>query len=238
MASNLGTQAINVRAIAPGSVKVCGIRAVEHALAAADAGADLIGMIFAPARRQVTVEVARLIANALHAAHPGVRLVGVFVDATPAEINLAAEAAGLDLVQLNGDETPEVVARIDRGVIKAFRPRPGEAAAALAGRIGSFLAAPKPPIAVLIDGYDPHAHGGTGVRADWHLVAQLSDRLGQSVGLAGGLTPANVGAAIGQVRPLFVDTSSGVERDGIKDVQRISDYVTAARVGFHDGVSD
>ena len=218
--------------IATGSVKVCGVRTIEHALIAADAGAELIGMIFAPARRQVSIETARQIADAVHTAAPGVRIVGVFVDATADEINAAASAGGLDFVQLNGDEPADVLAKLHVGAIKALRPVPGEDAAALANRIQEYLTASVPPVMVLIDGYDAKADGGTGVRADWGLVAELPARLRAPVGLAGGLTPANVAEAIATVGPLMVDTSSGVEIDGIKDETLIRAFVARADAGY------
>lgn len=232
MASSRATGDTVLPGVAPASVKICGIRTVDHALVAVAAGAELIGMIFAPARRQVSIQTARAITDAVHAARPEVRLVGVFVDAPTREVNQTAMAAGLDLVQLNGDETPADVADIDVGVIKAIRPVPGEDAERLAERIGRFQAAPVAPVAVLIDGYDPHAHGGTGVRADWDLVADVADRIGQPVGLAGGLTPVNLGRAIATARPLFVDTSSGVERAGVKDAALIRTFVETADGSF------
>ena len=218
--------------IQPGSVKIDGFRTVEHALLAAGAGAEMIGVIFAPARRQVTIQVARQISDAVRAAASGVLVVGVFVNASADEINASARAARLDLVQLHGDESPELLANLDLPAIKAFRALPGEGASAFATRISPYLSGPVPPVAVLIDGYDPMAHGGTGVRADWAVVRGVSDRLDLPVGLAGGLTPANVGGAIRTVRPLMVDISSGVEVDGVKDETLIRQFIAAADAGY------
>lgn len=220
--------------IVPGSVKIDGFRTVGHALMAAEAGAELIGMILAPARRQVTIETTRRITAAVHAAVPGVRLVGVFVDASVDDMNAAVRAAGLDLVQLHGDEPPGTLSKLDVGAIKAFRAMPGEDAATLASRIDAYLSAPVAPVAVLIDGYDSGAHGGTGVRADWTLVTELSGSLGFRVGLAGGLTPGNVHEAIMTVGPLMVDVSSGVEVDGIKDEALIRRFVEQADIAFSE----
>lgn len=222
--------------IAAASVKIDGIRTVEQALVAVEAGAELIGMIFAAARRQVTVDTARLISDAIRAASPEVRVVGVFVDAPAEAINEIARSAGLDLIQLHGDEPPELLAGLDLRVIKAFRALPDEGAGALTDRIRPYLNAVVPPVAVLIDGYHPEEHGGTGIRADWDIVREVSDRLGLAIGLAGGLTPDNVEAAIGQVRPAFVDVSSGVERDGIKDEALIRSFVQQADRAFQTGI--
>lgn len=236
MASRSPDAATRSVPIAAASVKICGVQTVEHALAAADAGAQLIGMIFAPAHRRVSFETARAISDTVHATRPGVRLVGVFVDASPADVNAAAEAAGLDLVQLHGGETPAEIGSIDRGVIKVFRPVPAEDVDHLTERIEAYLTAAVPPIAVLIDGFDPHADGGTGARADWALVGTVSERLTRHVGLAGGLAPDNVEAAIGQVRPGFVDVSSGVERDGVKDEALIRSFVEQADRAFRTSI--
>ena len=228
MASNSSSVTRINATIHPGSVKICGTRSVEHALVAVDAGAELIGMIFAPARRQVAIEKARRISDAVHATSSEVRVVGVFVNASANEINQACRGAGLDLVQLNGEEPPELLADLDLPAIKAFRPLPGEGTGDLAGRIRTYLAAAVPPAMVLIDGYDPKAHGGSGARADWDVVRAVSNALGIAIGLAGGLTPENVGGAIRKIEPLAVDTSSGVEIDGVKDADMIRAFIEEA----------
>ncbi len=232
MASNSSSVTRIDATIHPGSVKICGTRTVEHALVAVDAGAELIGMIFAPARRQVAIEMARRISDAVHATSSEVRVVGVFVDAPADEINASARDAGLDLVQLHGDEPRELIADLEFPAIKVFRPPPGERAGDLTNRIRPYLAAAVPPVAILIDGYDPKAHGGTGARADWDIVRAVSDELGNVVGLAGGLTPGNVGGAIQTVTPLLVDTSSGVEIDGVKDASLIRAFIAGADRAF------
>ena len=92
-------------------IKIDGLREPEHAAAAVGAGADLIGFIFAPARRQVTAEAARVCIAAARAEHPTrpVLAVGVFVNATAAEISAVARGSGIDVVQLHGDEAPELL---------------------------------------------------------------------------------------------------------------------------------
>lgn len=221
--------------IAEGTVKICGVRDARHATVAAEAGAGLVGMIFASARRQVTPEVGRAIADAAHAAGAGA--VGVFVDADPGLITRVVMAAGLDYVQLSGDEPPALLGELPVPAIKAFRARPGEYAVNVAARIEPYLAAAVPPAAVLLDGYDPVAHGGTGARADWALVQRVAAAIEGPVGLAGGLTPVNVHEAIATTTPLFVDVSSGVEVDGEKDDDLIRRFVRAAKAAFRDEVT-
>ena len=213
--------------------KICGIRDPIHARLAVDHGAALVGMIFAPTRRQVTRDMGRAISNAVHEQSATVRTIGVFVDADPTAVHQTAIDADLDLVQLHGDEPPDDLALVGRPAIKAFRPHPDETADHLKQRIETYLAAPVPPVAILIDGYHPGAHGGTGTRADWQMAAAIARWSPIPVLLAGGLTPDNVAEAIATVGPAMVDTSSGVERDGIKDVDLIEVFLARA----HDALT-
>lgn len=212
-------------------VKVCGLREPGHAVAAATAGGDLIGFIFAPARRQVTPEQARACIAAARDAAPGpIVAVGVFVDETAERIAEAVNAAGLDAVQLSGEEPPGFADALPVPVLKAFRPKPGDAEDDLASAIALHLGPDGGAVAALVDGYQPGAAGGAGVATDWDLAARLARRAPML--LAGGLDPENVAGAIRQVRPIGVDVSSGVEIGGIKDVGRIAAFVAAAKVGF------
>jgi phosphoribosylanthranilate isomerase len=215
-----------------GAVKICGLREPEHALAAVDAGADLLGFIFAPARRQVTAEAAAACVRAARAAANVRRIlaVGVFVNASAEEITEAAEIAGLDVLQLHGEEDPALLARLPRPVIKGLRPRPGDGFGLLHSLVTMYDRTEHPPIAYLVDGYHPGHHGGEGVRADWPLVAELARR--RPVVLAGGLDAGNVAEAIWRVMPQAVDVSSGVETDGRKDVAKIREFVARAKEGF------
>ena len=213
-------------------VKICGLREPVHAQAAAAAGADLLGFVFAPARRQVTPDAARacIVAARSEASSRRVLTVGVFVDASAEEMNAAAEEAGLDLLQLHGDEPPELPAQLTRPVLKALRPPPGSRPVEVERAMERYRSIANTPIAFLIDGYAAKAAGGTGVRADWDLAASLAgDR---PVVLAGGLDPGNIADAIAAVRPLAVDVSSGVETDGTKDAAKIAAFVAAAKRAF------
>jgi phosphoribosylanthranilate isomerase len=210
-------------------VKIDGLRQTKHAVAAATAGADLIGFIFAPARRQVTAEVAaEAIAAAREAAGSRpVATVGVFVDASATEINAVVREAGLNLVQLHGDEPPALLPEIVCPVIKAVRPRSGTSAAQVAELFESYAAMANAPVLFVVDGHAPGVAGGAGVRADWALALRLA--AAWPVMLAGGLDPGNVSEAIRSVRPAGVDVSSGVETAGVKDPTKIAAFVVAAR---------
>ncbi|MDR5708747.1 MAG: phosphoribosylanthranilate isomerase [Armatimonadota bacterium] len=198
-------------------VKICGIRTVEEARAAAEAGADAVGFVFWPrSRRYVEPEMAARIAQALP---PFLVRVGVFVNEPPERVEEIAACVGLDAVQLHGDEPPEVCARLRRRVIKAIRIRDGRSLEA---------AADYPVSALLLDTYVPETYGGTGRTFDWSLVEAVR-HLDRPLLLSGGLNPENVAEAIRRVRPYGVDASSGVETDGRKDPEKICAFVAAVR---------
>lgn len=217
---------------ATGLVKICGLREPVHARAAAAAGANLLGFVFAPARRRITAETARACIAAARDAAPERRIaaVGVFVDASAAEMNATAQTAGLDLLQLHGDEAPALLARLHRPVVKAIRPPHGTPVHDALDLIRPYQGVANAPVAYLLDGHSPGAAGGTGVRADWHLAAELAGHF--PLVLAGGLDPTNVADAIAIAAPIAVDVSSGVETDGIKDATKIAAFVDAARQAF------
>jgi phosphoribosylanthranilate isomerase len=224
-------------------IKICGIQTVEHALAAATAGADWIGLVLAPSRRQVSADQAVAITAALREHEQGqrVKVVGLFVNEQPAQINAMIERCVLDYVQLSGTETSEDAAAISRPVIKALRldASPEEEAwlrlaqtASQCQRAVERQAAAQADdtqfaIRLLVDAHVPGQFGGTGVRADWRRAAVLAQQ--QPLILAGGLTPGNVAEAITQARPWGVDVSSGVETGGIKDSAKIDAFVQAVR---------
>ncbi|WP_252179538.1 phosphoribosylanthranilate isomerase [Endozoicomonas sp. 4G] len=198
-------------------IKVCGVTSVEEALAAVNAGADALGLVFYQhSRRFVSVSRAREIATATP---PFITLVGLFVDAEEAVIRNVLNQVPLDLLQFHGNETDQECGRWRRRYIKALRVRPGmsveESAAAYPGACG-----------LLLDSYRKGVPGGTGEAFDWQLIP---DHLDKPVILAGGLNPDNVSHAIEQVAPFAVDVSSGVENDWGKDPEKMKAFVEAVR---------
>ena len=196
-------------------VKICGLTRVEDALAAERAGADAVGLVFAPrSKRRVGLERAAAVSRALG---PFIARVGVFVDAPLAEVERAVEAAGLTAVQLHGQESAEYAARL-RGrvaVLRAVAFAPGLTPAALAGY---------PADAFLLDAAVP----GSGTTFAWREASAWRGH--PRLVLAGGLTPANVGAAVAALAPYAVDVASGVESaPGVKDAEAIARFVAAAR---------
>lgn len=200
-------------------IKICGITTYEHAEAAAAAGADAVGFVFAPSKRRIEPELARDIGGRLPAR---LARVGVVL-AQPADALCAlAKAAGVTHVQVHGPYDDQIRRSLTENgfdVIWAQQVRDASSLRALAA-IKTDL--------VLLDTYDPARLGGTGRVFDWRLAAQAA--AARPVILAGGLRPDNVAAAIRQVGPYGVDVSSGVETlPGVKDPKKIKAFVDAAR---------
>lgn len=199
-------------------IKICGITSVADGLVAVRAGAHAIGLVFyAKSPRAVTLGQAREIAAALG---PFVTLVGLFVDAAPEFVYEAAAAAGLQLLQFHGDESPEYCEQFQRPYMKAIRMRP---------ELDVLAAINEYPSAsgILLDAYRAGVPGGTGETFDWQRVPVQSPR---PLVLAGGLTPANVAAAIQATNVYGVDVSGGVESaPGKKDKEKIDQFIHNAR---------
>ncbi len=201
-------------------IKICGIRTLPDALAAAEAGADMLGFNFyAKSPRFIDVKSCKAICSALRPVAPSILLVGVFVNATAEQIGHTLMDCGLDLAQLSGDESPPLCQALSGRAFKAFHGIPG------AG-MESFLRQGAP--ALLLDAAVPGAYGGTGAQADWDAAAELARAY--PLLLAGGLRPDNVARAVEQVQPWGVDVASGVEAaPGVKDAGRMRAFVQAAR---------
>ncbi len=209
-------------------IKICGIREEKHALAAARAGADFIGLVFAPSPRQLNLEQARRIAKAVKQSGYQVEVVGVFVNLHPATVNAIADNCHLDRVQLSGDEPWEYCSEVARPVIKAVRVKRGQSAS----EICAYLAEGAKTLSsekyiFLLDSQVRGKYGGTGTSPDWNLAKQVAGEF--PVILAGGLTPENVTQALQKVVPWGVDVSSGVEVGGVKHVTRVKAFIEAVR---------
>jgi phosphoribosylanthranilate isomerase len=213
-------------------VKICGIMQPEHALMAAEHGADMVGLVFAESRRRVSTETALLIAQAVATLHKPPLLVGVFVNEPLERVLAIARGVGLGAIQLSGDEPPEYVAECTQHypVIKAVRCPPGNApeeAVRTLEAYGQLAPGGSERLHFLVDAFRPGEYGGTGRLADWSLASALASRY--DIVLAGGLDPSNVAGAISAVSPWGVDVSSGVESDGVKDPRLIAEFLAAAR---------
>lgn len=199
-------------------VKICGITNEADALAAAEAGADALGLMFyEKSPRHVAMKAAAAISRALP---PFVIKVGVFVNAPEDLVLQAIAECGLNILQFHGDETPEYCGQFPVMTIKAFRIRNAESLKALPDY---------PTDAWLLDACVADKLGGTGERFNWDLAVE-AQKLGKPIFLAGGLTPENVAEAVRRVRPYAVDVSSGVEASpGKKDLQKMKAFVRAAK---------
>ena len=200
------------------TVKICGITSEADALAAAEAGADAIGlMVYEGSPRHVTLEQAKAISAALP---PHVMRVGVFVNAEEALVHQALTECMLNILQFHGDETPEECSRYPVMTLKAFRVQGEETLAELE----AF-----PSAGYLLDAYVKDALGGTGATFNWDLAVRAQE-FGKPIFLAGGLTPGNVAEAVRKVQPFGVDVSSGVESEpGRKDAEQMRSFVAAAK---------
>ena len=201
-------------------VKICGITNSADALAAIDAGANLLGFNFyEKSPRHVTeAEAARIRARL----PKKIEAVGIFVNASPADVTALRKSLKLDAVQLHGDETPESVAQIARlmRVIKAFRVEPEFPLATLDEYPEAF--------AFLFDAALAGQYGGTGRTTDWDVARRAA--LSRRIILAGGLKVENVAAAVRIVRPYGIDVASGVESEpGKKDPGLLREFIQEVR---------
>ena len=205
-------------------IKFCGIKTLSDALAAIDAGADYLGFNFYPKSvRFIGEEACAEITSVLKREYPNIKLVGVFVNSPVDEIKHILEACSLDLAQLHGDETSEMLAAFDGIAFKAFRGVP---------KFVNGFAREQAP-ALLVDAAVKGAYGGTGVTTDWPAAMELAKRY--PLLLAGGLNPENVAEAVWQVRPWGVDVASGVESaPGEKDASRMKAFVRAVKMKSND----
>ncbi len=209
-------------------VKICGVRTLNDALAALDAGADMLGFNFyEPSPRYIApAACARLVAH-LRQRGTAATLAGVFVNHPPAQVAAILDECELDLAQLHGDEPPAELAALAPRAFKAVRPRDLQEARAQAAAY-SLAAPPAGAPALLVDAAAGAAYGGSGHVANWELAASLAAET--RLLLAGGLRPDNIAAAVAAVRPWGVDVASGVESaPGVKDPALMAEFIARAR---------
>ena len=199
-------------------VKICGITNVRDALATLEAGANLIGFVFAESPRRIDVSTARHIRRIVGG---DVRTVGVFTDESDEVLRIADEC-DLNYVQLHGGQSEEFARRIGaERVIRAVRVKSERSVA----NLDLFPSA----ACYLLDTYREGLAGGTGETFDWELAVRAKS-FGKPIILSGGLNAQNVLAAVLKVRPFAVDTASGVESSpGVKDHHKIKEFIENVR---------
>ncbi|WNS82314.1 phosphoribosylanthranilate isomerase [Domibacillus sp. DTU_2020_1001157_1_SI_ALB_TIR_016] len=201
------------------NVKICGIQSFEAASWAREAGADMIGFVFAESSRKIPSEFARQLAEAVGS---DVKKVGVFVNESEETIRSIVEEVGLDYVQLHGDETAEFARRMPVPVIKAFSAKDDLSFEEMFAFPADYILVDSPPAAF---------RGGSGRTFDWSILENPGVDKSRLI-LAGGLHPDNIEEAVQSVGPFAVDISSGVETDGRKDETKIFQFVERAK-GAH-----
>lgn len=199
-------------------IKICGITTFEAARNAVDAGATMIGFVFAPSKRRVAQQQAKEIIDSLPAS---IEKVGVFVNAPVEHICEVAADVGLTMIQLHGEEPASMIKQLPYPVMKAFS-------------IDQFITVDLQaydPAYFLIDSPPAQFKGGTGIPFDWERLRTSAD-LGRPFLIAGGLTPRNVEEAIQTSNCYGVDVSSGVETNGEKDHEKITLFIQRAKGEF------
>lgn len=196
-------------------VKICGIRRAEDAIVALEAGADFLGLVFAPSRRRIDPLAARDLVAQIKETAPS-KIVGVFVNSDPDEINRIAKICHLDYAQLSGSGTDDSLGALDLPAIQVFHVGRDGIDAALAHRVERSRAH-----LVMLDTAQKNSYGGTGKTFAW----AGGTRIERPFFLAGGLHPENAADAIRALAPWALDVSSGVETEGEKDPEKIRSFI-------------
>ncbi len=215
-------------------VKICGIRSLEEALWASEAGADALGFILVPSsRRYVEPQLVREITAGLP---PYIARIGVFADTPPAEVNKLAKLCGLTGIQLHGDEDPKNYPENTLPLIKAIRVPVSKINVKIKEQsvfsgIGDWRGLVQ---GLLVDSVVAGQFGGTGCPLSWDELANQNlfreiKAAGIPLILAGGLTLQNVCEGIRKVKPYAIDVSSGVEREGKKDAKLIREFIAKVK---------
>ncbi len=206
-------------------VKICGITRLGDALAALDAGADLLGFNFYPgSRRYISPSSCLEITNELARRNESIGLVGVFVNESPKNILKVLDDCGLTIAQCHGDENAADLAMLNGRAYKAIRPKNKKELDELLHQFSSPPSTPQ----LLFDTYQNATYGGSGKTGDWQLAGLAASQY--PILLAGGLDAENVASAVQQVHPWGVDVASGVEsQPGIKELTKLKLFIKNAK---------
>lgn len=210
-------------------IKICGIRSLSDAQASLDAGADFLGFIFhQPSPRYIRpIEAGGIIKSLPRET----KCVGVFVnEQSPEDVVSTATTAGIQILQLHGEEDPQFCAALKKWGYTVIKALPIESDLSTESVIK--LAQSYVVDWILLDAYDPQLPGGTGKTLDWQLAREVRDALhDMKIILAGGLNISNIVSALSAVRPDGVDVASGVEKiPGVKDVGLVNQFIYKVRL--------
>ena len=197
-------------------VKICGLMEAEHVIAAIEGGADAIGFVFAPSKRQVTLAQAHELAKLVPA---NVLKIGVFVNPDKIELERAIKDVPLDVVQLHGEEEQDLLRDMNTPAIKAISIR-DKSDIEIANKYQTEY--------LLFDAPGTDFKGGSGITFDWQLLKGNNISPNRII-LAGGLNNSNIKEGIERVKPYMVDVSSGVEMSGRKDEQLIREFIQTVK---------
>ena len=208
-------------------VKICGITNIDDARAAIDAGADMLGFIFyPPSPRYVTPEQARNLVFEIRNSKFEIKVVGVFVNESLEHVCAVMATAALDLAQLHGRESPEMVRELGTRAYKSIQATDLDTARTVMANYRASVNGNLP--AFIADAPPAKLPGGNGTVADWSVAREIAKAF--PILLAGGLNPENVRAAIELVQPFGVDVSSGVERaPGLKDHVKVREFINQVK---------
>lgn len=203
-------------------IKICGITRSQDASAAAELGADAIGLVFfAKSPRAITVQD---VAGIVQGLPQRLEVVALFVNPDRDLVQEVIDTGHIDLLQFHGSEPAVFCEQFSKPYMKAIAVKDESQ---LASDIESYSSAKY----ILLDSYDPSLPGGTGKTFDWEKAKSVAESQKSRLVLAGGLTPDNVQIAIEEFRPFGVDVSSGVEaRKGIKDFGKIKLFIEGVKV--------
>lgn len=196
-------------------IKICGLTSKEDIEMVNGLAIDYVGFVFASSKREVTPRKAKELMKLLN---PKIKTVGVFVNEDMSKVNEVAHLCSLDIVQLHGSETPKTCQKSTKPVWKAF-------SVATIKDVERHLCYPD-VAGILLDTFVPGVPGGSGRTFNWDVATGIQR---SNIILAGGLSPSNVGSAIDQIRPDVVDVSSGVEKDGVKDLGKIIEFIRSVK---------
>lgn len=206
-------------------IKFCGTTSLFDARASVEAGADALGFIFAPSKRQIAPEKAKEIIRELP---ENMERVGVFINESDDRIREIAQAAALSMVQLHGHESPDFVGRLKSAPMAGRKLRVIKTVLIEGDfhlELEKFVNATAPPDFILLD-----SGAGSGRTFDWRGVRPFLSGTEMRFIVAGGLTPENVPLALRMFRPFGVDVASGVESaPGKKDLNKLKAFVAAVR---------